>query len=120
MTGVSVKDSRYHPLFITMCPTYAFIDRADGKFNRAMDFKKDYSALIAAAWDIDTAYDQFLSNCEAEHYDILKRMGLDDVENSAAREKREQVFRMLLSGKVSGTFRDRYVDPFGFLQKNAT
>ena len=99
---------------MTMCPTYAFIDRADGKFNRAMDFKKDYAALIAAAWDIDAAYDQFLSNPEAEHYEILKQMGLDDVENESARDRREMVFRTLMSGKVSGKFRDRFIDPFGF------
>ena len=113
LTGVASKNAKYHPLFITMCPTYAFIDRADGRFNRAMDFKKDYSALIAAAWDIDTVYDSYLTNPEAEVYNIMQQMGLDEVTNDLARDKRKHMFDLLASGQITGKFRDRFMDPFG-------
>lgn len=63
---ISVQDPNFHPMFMTMCPTYTFIDRANGKFNSNMSFKREYSALISAAWEIDKIYDQYLSNPEAE------------------------------------------------------
>lgn len=74
---IGVINRKYHKYFQTMCATYAFIDRADGHFNRSMAFAKDYSALIAAAYDVDSAYDQYLTNPEADAYETLKKMGLD-------------------------------------------
>lgn len=99
---------------MTMCPTYAFIDRADGRFNRAMDFKKDYSALVAAAWDIDTAYESYLMNPCEETYDVVQKMGLnidDKGENDkASHEKYMAGVRKLMEMKPGG-FRDRFFDP---------
>lgn len=60
------NDPNFHGMFMTMCPTYTFIDRANGKFNSNMSFKREYSALISAAWEIDKVYDNYLSNPEAE------------------------------------------------------
>ncbi len=66
LSFIAVNDPAFHPMFMTMCPTYTFIDRANGKFNSNMSFKREYSALISAAWEIDKIYDQYLSNPEAE------------------------------------------------------
>ena len=73
-----------------MCPSYAFIDRADGRVNRAMDFKKDYSGLISAAWDIDNAYDRYLNNPEEDSYDLIKQLGLDEETSKKSAEVRNQ------------------------------
>lgn len=107
-TYMSVKSPTYHPLFITMCPTYAFIDRADGKFNRAMDFKKDYAALVAAAWDIDTRYDKYLTDPDADSYDSMRALGLDSVTTKESLQQRDELIRDIISGKITGKFGERY------------
>lgn len=66
LSFMAVNDPAFHPMFMTMCPTYTFIDRANGKFNSNMSFKREYSALVSAAWEIDKIYAQYLSNPEAE------------------------------------------------------
>lgn len=66
LSFIAVNDPNFHGMFMTMCPTYTFIDRANGKFNSNMTFKREYSALISAAWEIDKVYDQYLSNPESE------------------------------------------------------
>lgn len=102
----------YHRLFMTMCPTYAFIDRANAKMNRAMDFKKDYSALISAAWDIDTRYDDYLNNPEAGTYQRLEDLGLSPVGTDDAdeytMEARRDLIERIVSGKIVGSFASRY------------
>lgn len=94
-----------------MCATYAFIDRADGHFNRSMAFAKDYSALIAAAYDVDSAYDQYLTNPEADAYETLKKMGLDFTPtDETMRKRKEDVVRILTYSNVKcKAFHDRYV-----------
>ena len=110
LTLTAVKDPKFHPLFITMCPTYAFIDRANGRFNGAMDFKKDYAALLSAAWEIDTAFDQYLKYPEEETYTILQDMGLvvpSDEDNSA--DERKQLLQKLIHTSKDNKFRQRYI-----------
>lgn len=108
LTAIAVKSAAYHAMFMTMCPTYAFIDRADGKFNRAMDFKKDYSGLISAAWDIDTAYDNYLRDPDEDSYDTLNRLGLDEVTSEESDKIRKKLFRDLIDGKIDGKFAERF------------
>lgn len=118
VTSVGCKNPKYHPLFITMCPTYAFIDRADGKFNRAMDFKKDYSALIAAAWDIDTAYESYNLNPCQETEEVLNQMGLNYNYNRTDRDSQERYMkqvRKVMEAKP-GKIRSMMFDPFGIFK----
>lgn len=91
-----------------MCPSYAFIDRADGRVNRAMDFKKDYSGLISAAWDIDNAYDRYLNNPEEDSYDLIKQLGLDEETSKKSTEVRNQLIRDIINEKITGSFADRF------------
>lgn len=93
---------------MTMCPSYSFIDRADGKVNGAMDFKKDYSGLISAAWDIDTKYDRYLNNPEADTYETLKSLGLDAVTSDESRLVRDKLARDITNGAIKGSFAQRY------------
>lgn len=108
LTFIAVKSYNYHRLFMTMCPSYSFIDRADGKVNGAMDFKKDYSGLISAAWDIDTKYDRYLNNPEADTYETLKSLGLDTVTNDESRLVRDKLARDITNGAIKGSFAQRY------------
>lgn len=98
----------YHKLFMTMCPTYAFIDRADGKINRAMDYKKDYSALLSAAWDIDACFDEYLINPGEESYGKLDRMGLSPFYDGSAIESSEEIVQKMADGKIKGPFAERF------------
>lgn len=75
-TTVSVMHPKYHPLFITMVPTYAFVNRANGRFNRGMGFMKDYSAILSTAWDYDVAYNAYLNNPEEDTYAVAAKLGL--------------------------------------------
>lgn len=108
---IGVINRKYHKYFQTMCATYAFIDRADGHFNRSMAFAKDYSALIAAAYDVDSAYDQYLTNPEADAYETLKKMGLDFTPtDETMRKRKEDIMRILTYKEVKcKAFHDRYV-----------
>ena len=67
---------KYHPLFITMDPTYAFINRSNGKFNKAMGFMKDYAAILSVAWDYDVAFDNYMSNPEEDTYEVAQKLGI--------------------------------------------
>ena len=91
-----------------MVPTYTFIDRATGRFNRAMGFKKDYAALISAAYEIDQCYDQFLTNPDEDSYDAMKRMGLDGSTTEESLQQRNELITSLLEGKIGGPFQDRF------------
>lgn len=108
---IGVINRKYHKYFQTMCATYAFIDRADGHFNRSMAFAKDYSALIAAAYDVDSAYDQYLTNPEADAYETLKKMGLDFTPtDETMRKRKEDIMRILAYKELKcKAFHDRYV-----------
>ena len=109
LTYAAVKDPRYHPLFLTMCPTYAFIDRANARFNSAMGFKKDYAAILSAAWDIDVAYDQFLNNPDDTTYEALRALGLEGEMEESASESRKTLLLRLLKEKKTNKYRQRYV-----------
>ena len=117
MTLISIKNPMYHKYFINMCPTYSFINRSNGKFNKTMGFMKDYSALLSTAWDIDKVYDSCLSFPDENNMSILTEMGLDDYRSDAQKDLREQTLAKLVSMDLTGPFKDRYQDPFGY--KNA-
>lgn len=89
-----------------MCPTYTFIDRADGKFNRAMGFEKDYSALVSAAWDIDNYFDEYLNSPDADSYEKLSNLGILPMEDGPATEKVLDGFE---KGTIRGPFAERFV-----------
>ena len=108
MTFIGITNPAYHPLFLTMCPTYTFIDRADGYINRSMDFKKDYAALIAAAWDIDTRYDEYLTHADMDTYEAMKALHLDEATSEESKEIRDKLIRNILDGKIKGSFAKRY------------
>lgn len=94
-----------------MCPTYTFIDRATGKFNGAMDFKREYSAIVAAGWEIDQAYDRYLRDPDEDSYEQLVQLGLVDYEGEPeAMEQRNGLIKHLVQ-KVdkNNLFRKRYV-----------
>ncbi|MCM1231732.1 MAG: hypothetical protein NC489_16565 [Ruminococcus flavefaciens] len=110
-TTVGRENVKYHKYFLTMCPTYAFIDRADGKFNRSMSFMKDYAALIATAWDLDSAYDNYLCDPEESAYAVLERMGLAGSNPELHTTRSEEIAKLLFSSKTTGSFKERYVDP---------
>lgn len=59
-----------------MCPTYAFINRSDGKFNSAMGFAREYAALLSAMWDNAHAVSQYLMDPEADLYETIEKMGI--------------------------------------------
>lgn len=91
-----------------MLPTYTFIDRATGRYNRNMDFKKDYAAILSAAYDIDRAYDHFLNDPGEDSYELIKRLGLDTDDSEDGLEARQRIIQKLISGEADGSFRDRF------------
>lgn len=108
LTLVAVKDSAFHKLFLTMSPTYTFIDRANGRFNEAMDFKKDYAALISAAWEYDIAANNYLMNPEAESYEKMKALGIDDFDSESDQQARNAAFRKILKMDKDIPYRKRF------------
>ena len=96
-----------------MCPTYTFIDRATGKINTNMSFKKDYSALISAAWEIDKAYNNYLSNLDGIEFDQsnhpLMRLGIFEDSDRDAMKEREEILRKLVKAKPDNKFRKRMI-----------
>lgn len=111
LTTVGCENPKFHKFFMPMCPVYAFIDRADGKFNRSMSFMKDYSALLASAWDIDTAYDNYLNDPEGSSEETMQIVGLG---NNTLTDRSVALNKVLMSSKTNGSFKERYVDPFIF------
>ena len=74
-----------------------------------MGFKKDYAALISAAYDIDRCYDQFLNDADADSYEMLKSMGLhpEDKDVDAVRARNELI-RDIVNGEIDGPFARRF------------
>lgn len=91
-----------------MCPTYTFIDRANGRFNSAMGFQKDYAAIISAAWIIDEAFDNYLTHPDEDSTEIMKKLGIDDSMDQEAVEERTNIMRKLAKVPVDNIFRKRY------------
>ena len=97
---------------MAMCPTYTFIDRANGRFNDAMDFKREYAALISAAWEIDKAYDQFLSDIDGpdDDYNPLTRLGLRSGPATMDElEERKKFIEKLVKVDPDNKFRKRFL-----------
>ena len=91
-----------------MSPTYAFIDRANGKFNTAMGFKKDYAAIISAAWDYDNAYDSYLRNPDENSYNELVALGLDFADTKA-NPTRQDILNQIIQLGPDHKFHQRFV-----------
>lgn len=70
------KDPIFHQFFLTMCPTYTFIDRANGKFNRGMGFKREYIAMMSHAWEIDQLYDRYNRDPESTGEEMRAVLGI--------------------------------------------
>lgn len=101
----------FHQYFLNMCPTYAFIDRANGHFNTAMEFKKDYAAILSYGWDVDNALDSYLSNSDEDSYHLLKALGLacDEIDGNAVQKREELLTRIIYETDRENKFRKRFV-----------
>lgn len=64
-------DKEDHPYLLEICPTYFFIDRITGKFNRMMGFNKDYAAILETIWSIGSACEEYAKNPSDESYHML-------------------------------------------------
>ena len=76
-----------------------------------MGYKKDYAAILSAAWDIDRAYDRVLREPDFDTVQIAQEMGLREIPDEEAQERREKLIRMLLDNAGKSPFVDRYIDP---------
>lgn len=112
LTLIACKDSMFHKYFLTMCPTYTFIDRANGKFNGAMDFKREYSALVAAGWEIDQAYDKYLKDPDENSYDQLVKLGLVDYneDKNTIKQRNELISYVVQNLNKKHLFRKRFIN----------
>ena len=108
-TLACVKNPKYHEGFLTMCPTYTFINRADGLFNKDMGFQKDYAAILSSAYLIDVLINKYLTNPEEEGHYILTKLGLlhSSGEKSGHEKYMEQLV-LLLSDTVKKSFKNRF------------
>ena len=107
LTAIAIKNPVYHKIFMPLCPTYAFIDRATGKFNNAMSFKKDYIALIASAWDIDQAYDDYLKYPDESTYSACEELGLLEDDGNYM-EERKILIDKLMDDNISSKYKARF------------
>lgn len=108
LSFIAVKDPTFHKYFMTMCPTYGFIDRANGLLNRGMDFKREYTALISAAWDIDRAYDRFLTDPEADIEKYVNVVGFDSGDPNALKQ-RDELLKTLAKASKDNNIRKRFL-----------
>jgi len=53
-----------------------FIDRATGQFDPAMDFKKDYAAVLSSLWTMDTKINDYIMDPDETTYFDLKEIGI--------------------------------------------
>lgn len=111
-----------------MCPTYAFIDRATGKFNEGMLFKREYVAILGAAWDIDKEYDRYLNDPDGgspEYGGVSsngvyppRKLGVDYVETAQEIEDRNSMLRKLAELDDDNPHKQRVIgsaDPMDFI-----
>ena len=92
-----------------MCPTYTFIDRANGRFNENMTFKREYAALISAAWEIDRAYDAYLRDADPTpgEPNPLQKIGLYREDDENGLERRAELIKKLVRADKGNAFRKR-------------
>lgn len=110
-TLASVKNPKYHPIFLPMCPTYTIIDRANGKFNKAMGFKKDIIAILSSAWEIDQAINKYLTDPDAESDEEMKLLGLvTGFMHETTDEEKEKYLNTIVSilTEIAPSFRKRF------------
>lgn len=102
LTKIAVKNSRFHPYFMVMCPSYAFIDRATGYINRSMLHTKDYAAILAKICTIDSVCNDYLMSENAMTYNQMVQLGMDDYsecttpeQQAKISERRYKIFKQL-------------------------
>lgn len=109
-----IKDRRFLRYFMPLCPTYHYIDRADGMYARAMQYEKDYAAILSAAWEIDGAIDRYLRDPDQDNAELMHLLGIDE----QAKDDAELKLRKLLDSSLTkGSFKERYCDPFAMWEK---
>lgn len=109
------KDNEFHKYFLTMCPTYTFIDRANGKYNEAMSFKREYVALIACGWEDDKLYDRYLTTPNEENYNLLVDHGIIGEDTEYSKEKQAELLKFMAENiDKKHPFRQRYVDNYWY------
>ncbi|MCM1532924.1 MAG: hypothetical protein NC114_11750, partial [Ruminococcus flavefaciens] len=75
-----------------------------------------YSALIAAAWDIDMAYEGYRLNPCEQTKAVLDQMGLNydfNHDDANSRERYMEQIQKILDTKRPNKIRDKIFDPFG-------
>lgn len=101
------KDPVFHHFFMTMCPTYTFIDRATGKFNRGMGFKREYIAMMSHAWEIDQLYDRYNKDPEAVADEMYSMLGIQ-FGDTTADDAYIETLKLIASVDSDNKFRKRF------------
>lgn len=77
LTLAAVRDAKLAKYFRCFNPVNMFIDRATGQFDPAMDFKKDYAAVLSSLWTMDTKINDYIMDPnETTDFD-LKDIGIE-------------------------------------------
>lgn len=109
-----MKDPELHKYFLTMCPTYTFIDRANGKFNGAMDFKREYAALMSYGWELDSACSRYLNSPDENTMAELEAYGIISSDDDSSYQDQYNHMYEYLRDYVSDEhpFKQRFMDNF--------
>jgi hypothetical protein len=73
-----------------------------------MTFKREYIALISAAWDIDRAYDKYLTDYDNDTNPLVK-LGLIGESDEKSQETRKELLKRLMKLDPDNNFRKRMV-----------
>ena len=76
LTLAAVRDAKLAKYFRCFNPVNMFIDRATGQFDPAMDFKKDYAAVLSSLWTMDTKINDYIMDPDETKYFDLKDLGI--------------------------------------------
>ena len=76
LTLAAVRDPKLAKYFKCFNPVNMFIDRATGQFDPAMDFKKDYAAVLSSLWTMDTKINDYIMDPDETTYFDLKELGI--------------------------------------------
>jgi hypothetical protein len=77
-----------------------------------MDFKREYSALVAAGWEIDQAYDKYLKDPDENSYDQLVKLGLVDYneDKNTIKQRNELISYVVQNLNKKHLFRKRFIN----------
>ena len=77
LTLAAVRDPKLAKYFKCFNPVNMFIDRATGQFDPAMDFKKDYAAVLSSLWTMDTKINDYIMDPNETTYFDLSDIGIE-------------------------------------------